>query len=131
MMTYEAVALENKEHIGTIRFNRPEQMNAVNTHLTAELLDALLRLDRDDEVRVVIITGTGNAFCAGLDIAEAIGRIEENRPILSSPSHMVPAQMSVPSAIPGEYLFPLFLPFLEEQRTIFSQPPHEKGECNT
>jgi hypothetical protein len=35
------------------------------------------------------------------------------------------------SAIPGEYLFPLFLPFLEEQRTIFSQPPHEKGECNT
>jgi 2-(1,2-epoxy-1,2-dihydrophenyl)acetyl-CoA isomerase len=96
MMTYEAVALENKEHIGTIRFNRPEQMNAVNTHLTAELLDALLRLDRDDEVRVVIITGTGNAFCAGLDIAEAIGRIEENRPILSSPSHMVPAQMSVP-----------------------------------
>jgi hypothetical protein len=35
------------------------------------------------------------------------------------------------AAIPGEYLFPLFLPFLEEQRTIFSQPPHEKGECNT
>ncbi len=95
-MTYKAVALENKEHIMTIRFNRPERMNAANTHLTAELLDALLLADRDDEVRVVIITGTGNAFCAGIDIPEAIGRIEEMCPILSSPSHMVPSQASVP-----------------------------------
>jgi hypothetical protein len=36
-----------------------------------------------------------------------------------------------PSAIAGEYLFPLFFPFLEEQETIFSQPLHEKEECNT
>jgi enoyl-CoA hydratase/carnithine racemase len=96
MMTYEAVVFENKERIATIRFNRPERMNAANTHLTAELLDALLLADRDDEVRAVIITGSGNAFCAGIDIVEAIGRIEEMRPILSSPEAMVPSQMSVP-----------------------------------
>ena len=95
-MTYEALVLESKEHVATIRFSRPERMNPASTALTAELLDVLLLTDRDDEVRVVIMTGTGNAFCAGLDIGEAIGRIEENRPILSSPEHMVPAQMSVP-----------------------------------
>jgi hypothetical protein len=35
------------------------------------------------------------------------------------------------AAIPGEYLFPLFSPFLGERQTIFSQPPHEKEGCNT
>ena len=72
-----------RESIGTIRFNRPARMNAVNTRLTAEFLDALLAFDNDDGVRVLIVTGVEGAFCAGLDIGEAIARLEEHRPIPS------------------------------------------------
>jgi 2-(1,2-epoxy-1,2-dihydrophenyl)acetyl-CoA isomerase len=71
-------------------------MNAVSIRLTDELLDALLAADQADDIRVVIITGTGTAFCAGIDVPEAIARIEEKRPILSSVEHMVPSQRSVP-----------------------------------
>jgi 2-(1,2-epoxy-1,2-dihydrophenyl)acetyl-CoA isomerase len=95
-MTYETLLLETRERIATIRFNRPDRMNAVNIRLTDDFLDALLSCDRDDEVRVVIVTGVENAFCAGLDMDEAVSRIEEGRPILSSAEHMVPAQVSVP-----------------------------------
>jgi 2-(1,2-epoxy-1,2-dihydrophenyl)acetyl-CoA isomerase len=95
-MTYETLLLDIRERIATIRFNRPARMNAVNTRLTAEFLDALLACDNDDDARVLIVTGVEDAFCAGLDIDEAIARIEERRPIPSTPEHMVPSQRSVP-----------------------------------
>lgn len=95
-MTYETLVIENKEGVQTIRFNRPDQMNAANIRLTDELLNALVAVDRDDDTRVVVITGAGNAFCAGIDIPEAIHRIETKQPILSSMDHMVPSQASVP-----------------------------------
>jgi enoyl-CoA hydratase/carnithine racemase len=61
-MTYKELIGEKSENILTIKFNRPEQMNAINSQLTSEFLDALVIADRESEVRVVIITGTGNAF---------------------------------------------------------------------
>ena len=61
-MTYKELIGEKSENILTIKFNRPEQMNAINSRLTSEFLDALVIADRESEVRVVIITGTGNAF---------------------------------------------------------------------
>jgi 2-(1,2-epoxy-1,2-dihydrophenyl)acetyl-CoA isomerase len=94
-MTYETLVVENKENIQTIRFNRPNQMNAANICLTDELLNALVAADRDDNIRVVVITGTGNAFSAGIDIPEAVGRIETKQPILSSMDHLVTSQASV------------------------------------
>ena len=61
-MTYKELIGEKSENILTIKFNRPEQMNAINSQLTSEFLNALVIADRESEVRVVIITGTGNAF---------------------------------------------------------------------
>lgn len=53
-------------------FNRPEQMNALNAGLTTGLLAALERASRDDDIRALVITGTGRAFCAGAEISGTV-----------------------------------------------------------
>lgn len=57
------------ESIATITFNRPEKLNAASRHTHTELLAALNLADADDEVRAVIITGNGRAFCSGTDLS--------------------------------------------------------------
>lgn len=69
-MTTEAVPVETADKIGTITLNRPEQMNTFNTPPARELNQALLTLDDDPEVQVIVIAGTGRAFCAGIDLSE-------------------------------------------------------------
>jgi enoyl-CoA hydratase/carnithine racemase len=59
------------DHIATITLNRPERMNTISRPMLSQLTELLLEADRDPDVRVVILTGTGRAFCAGLDLAEA------------------------------------------------------------
>ncbi|WP_296679810.1 enoyl-CoA hydratase-related protein [Novosphingobium sp.] len=58
-------------HIATITLNRPERMNTISSAMLDELTATLVRANEDDDVRVVILTGTGRAFCAGLDLNEA------------------------------------------------------------
>jgi enoyl-CoA hydratase/carnithine racemase len=60
-------------HVATITLNRPERMNTISRAMLGQLTDHLLAADADPEVRVVILTGTGRAFCAGLDLTEATG----------------------------------------------------------
>lgn len=70
-MKYTMLLVEKKEKIGTITFNRPEKLNALNEQSLNEFIEALSDMDRDNEIRVVIITGAGRAFSAGLDLDEA------------------------------------------------------------
>ena len=65
------VLYEVKDRIATITLNRPERMNTISATMLDELGARLLEADRDDEVRVVILTGTGRMFCAGLDLQSA------------------------------------------------------------
>jgi enoyl-CoA hydratase/carnithine racemase len=58
-------------HIATITFNRPERMNTITMGMLNRLSEVLLEADSDPEVRVIVITGAGRAWCAGLDIAAA------------------------------------------------------------
>ena len=59
--------------VGTVTLNRPEARNALSSDLLAALPEALYSLDQDDEVDVLILTGTDPAFCAGLDLKELGG----------------------------------------------------------
>ncbi|MEE9279372.1 MAG: enoyl-CoA hydratase-related protein [Myxococcota bacterium] len=67
-MDYEAILLDVKDQVATITLNRPERMNAWNAQMGAELGDALFACNENDEVRAVVITGAGRAFCAGADL---------------------------------------------------------------
>jgi 2-(1,2-epoxy-1,2-dihydrophenyl)acetyl-CoA isomerase len=66
--SYETVVYEKSEGIVTLTLNRPDVLNAVNEKMGQELLDALRQAERDPEVRCLIITGRGRAFCSGEDI---------------------------------------------------------------
>ncbi|WP_300445174.1 enoyl-CoA hydratase [uncultured Mameliella sp.] len=69
-MAYETIIVEIEDHVATIKLNRPDAMNALNSHLLGELSDALAEADKNDKVRCIIITGSAKAFAAGADIKE-------------------------------------------------------------
>ena len=58
-----------------VTINRPEKKNAANAEVLCRLYDAWVRLDEDDDLRVAILTGRGDTFCAGMDLEE-IGRLQ-------------------------------------------------------
>ena len=68
--TYDNLILEKEENFAILTFNRPDVMNAVNNLTRAEFPQAMAELEADDEVRVVILTGAGKSFVAGVDIKE-------------------------------------------------------------
>lgn len=67
-MSYEDIRYTVEDRVATITLHRPERMNAFTPRMCRELLAALDAADADDEVRVVIVTGEGRAFCAGADL---------------------------------------------------------------
>jgi len=68
-MAYETVLYDVTGGVATVTLNRPDNLNAWNTQLGAELGDAMATADDDDDVRVVVVTGAGRAFCAGADLS--------------------------------------------------------------
>ncbi|HEU65224.1 MAG TPA: enoyl-CoA hydratase [Chloroflexi bacterium] len=68
-MKYTEIKYEVSDAILTITLNRPERLNAHTPVMNIELRDALDRADADDDVRVIIVTGAGRAFCAGADLS--------------------------------------------------------------
>jgi enoyl-CoA hydratase/carnithine racemase len=73
-MSYQSVILERKDQVGIIILNRPDQFNTFNTALAQELCKALLELEMDRTVRVVVVKGAGKAFCTGIDVSEFFGK---------------------------------------------------------
>lgn len=72
-MDYKTLIVERSGPVATIRLNRPEKHNALNAELSQELIDLFDRLEADDSVSVIVITGAGEkAFCAGADMSEAV-----------------------------------------------------------
>ncbi|MBY6003895.1 enoyl-CoA hydratase [Salipiger bermudensis] len=69
-MAYETIIVEIDDHVATITLNRPDALNALNSHLLQELAQALGELDANDKVRCIILTGSAKAFAAGADIKE-------------------------------------------------------------
>jgi enoyl-CoA hydratase/carnithine racemase len=66
---FETLTLTVADAIATITLNRPQQMNAFNLTMMQELIRAFDLTDADDDVRAVIVTGAGKAFCAGADLS--------------------------------------------------------------
>src|ERR1700752_1871060 len=82
-MSYETIRYEVAEQILTITLNRPDKLNAFTGQMMSEMLDAFDKADSDDNVRAVIVTGAGRAFCAGADLSagpRAFDSQPEDRP---------------------------------------------------
>src|SRR5580658_990817 len=69
-MAYTDILFDQRDSIATITINRPQAMNAGTIKTWAEIADAFHDAERDDAVRVVVLTGAGRAFCAGDDVKE-------------------------------------------------------------
>jgi len=76
-MDYETLLYEQDDHVVTLTYNRPDQRNAVNRTMNAELHHAWQRFRDDDDAFVLVITGAGDTtFCAGWDLADAASLTE-------------------------------------------------------
>jgi trans-feruloyl-CoA hydratase/vanillin synthase len=85
-MTYtdrwETVRVVLDDHIGWVELNRPEKRNAMSPRLNAEMIEVLEALDADDSCGVVVLTGAGEAFSAGMDLKEYFREVD------ASPEHV-------------------------------------------
>jgi 2-(1,2-epoxy-1,2-dihydrophenyl)acetyl-CoA isomerase len=87
--------------VAWIRLNRPEKMNAIGALTRRQLADAIKQAERDDAVRVVVLTGSGRAFCSGADVTEMVGD----------------GQMRTPEDV-GNVLRDEYMPMLTRLRTM-------------
>ncbi len=70
MKSWETVRVEVSEGIGWVELHRPQKRNAMNPTLNAEMVEVLLELDANDACRVLVLTGAGESFSAGMDLKE-------------------------------------------------------------
>ena len=70
MSDYETVSIERQNGVATVSLNRPDALNSFNVALRRELLLAAREVNDDEDIRVVILTGTGRAFSAGADLSD-------------------------------------------------------------
>lgn len=68
-MDYQALILEQNEHVATVTLNRPDSLNSLDATLRQEILDVCERLRNDDTVRAVVFTGAGRGFCSGAHLS--------------------------------------------------------------
>jgi enoyl-CoA hydratase/carnithine racemase len=86
MHAYTTLDWQLDDGLLTLTLNRPEQLNAFTVEMAEELVDAFNRASLDDEVRVIVVTGAGRAFCAGMDLSmegNVFGLDESLRPTLA------------------------------------------------
>ncbi len=95
-MTYQTITLTEAEGIATITLNRPEVMNALSTLMRAELLDAVQLAEK--RARVIVLTGTGRAFCSGQDLGDRakIAQIDLERTLRDEYEPLLRAIMGCP-----------------------------------
>src|SRR5882757_7437471 len=78
---FEYIRYQVTDHVARITLNRPEKLNALIDPAYAELHAALDAIDRDDEVRAVVFTGEGRAYCAGRDVSGGGATFSYDAPI--------------------------------------------------
>jgi enoyl-CoA hydratase len=70
-MTWQTIRYEREGHVAVLTYDRPEQRNAVNRQMNAELHEAWRHFRNEEDAFVLVITGAGEAFCAGWDLGDA------------------------------------------------------------
>jgi enoyl-CoA hydratase/carnithine racemase len=79
-MDYKDILVEKDGYVATLTLNRPEHLNALTISMQEELFAALREVDGDPEVRAIVITGAGRAFCAGIDMSSGASAADDTVP---------------------------------------------------
>lgn len=87
MKDYKTIKVELKENIALLTFNRPDVLNALNTETVTEALEAVRDIEKNADIRVLLVTGAGRAFVAGADIQEMYDKTPETARIYSELGH--------------------------------------------
>lgn len=96
------VLVEVHDHVALVTLNRPSRMNGVTRQLEIELRDQMQQLDNDPEVRAVVLTGAGKAFCAGMDMDQVDGLDPDD---IRDLSYMKPFDMNTPADYQTRYSY--------------------------
>ncbi|NWJ45385.1 MAG: enoyl-CoA hydratase [Chloroflexi bacterium] len=91
-MAYQFVLFDRSEGVGLVTLNRPEQLNAFTLQMLEELLNVFKGMERDPEVRAIILTGAGKAFCGGEDFKARAQ--QETQAFESAPAPVAPPAYS-------------------------------------
>ena len=83
-MTYQHILYDVSDRIATITLNRPDRMNAWTATMERDVRQAMEAAAADDNVRVIVLTGAGRAFCAGADVKDARETTQDGDPDLST-----------------------------------------------
>lgn len=101
-MSESVLLIDKTDGIATLTLNRPESMNALSQGLRTAITQAFHELGRDPEVGVVILTGAGKAFCAGLDLKElSSAGINAQEPVVGGPTDIIQAMQACDRPIIG------------------------------
>jgi enoyl-CoA hydratase/carnithine racemase len=76
---YQQIKVDVTDRILTLTLNRPEKLNAFTATMMTELIDVFTRVNTDDDVRAIIVTGAGRAFCAGADLSGGANTFDATR----------------------------------------------------
>jgi len=74
-MNYETLLFTVENNVATVTLNRPEVYNAANEKMTSEIQDVLKTIEKDSDIRAIILTGSGKAFCSGQDLKDTKGQL--------------------------------------------------------
>lgn len=83
-MSYQTIIFQKEEKIAKLILNRPEVLNALTDQMVQEIKDAVDDVHKDENIRVLIITGTGRAFCTGADVSMMTGLSNEPIPFVDT-----------------------------------------------
>ena len=75
----DEILIDQKDRVLVITLNRPERLNAISRDMLNELSAKVVEADKDPDIRCILLTGSGKGFCAGLDLIDTSGRIEDDK----------------------------------------------------
>ncbi|MDD5397949.1 MAG: enoyl-CoA hydratase/isomerase family protein [Dehalococcoidia bacterium] len=89
-MPYKLIQVEINDEVATLTLKRPDKLNCLNAPILHEMSKALGKLNTDDGIKALILTGEGRAFCSGADLAERPLGTDKNQPGISRAEHTTP-----------------------------------------